>query len=438
MKNNTLKVGAGRSEIRFTPEILPHSKRETYTRILDNPSIRIVIIEQSERYALVASELANMDRQVQKQILEMVQTKGQIQEDHIFFHMNHVHSTPHGWGPFDRENMLEEERRKMDPFYGALVCAAEDALSQAINGLREARVGTGNGICRSCVVNRNVNTCDGWWLGSGEDGTRDDSVGIVRFDDLQGQTIAILYVYNLVPSIFDYSTRDFEPGLERTVSADLAGYASAYIEDEFPGAVAVYCTGAAGDTWPSFSAMYNLVGRGGKLRTKDLGDRAFVLGEIQGERLGQQVVIAADAITCKDIQGEVRIEFDTVSFDGRNENGAVHEMRPVKSCEYAPCGEERKLEIPYFFIGDDIVFAGLHCQVGVQTLMRIKENSPFAVTAMLSFSTVGNHNGRGVRKYMPERDAYEKAQYCAQNSVVMPGSAEKLGDCMIEYLKRKK
>lgn len=451
----SLKAGAGRGVIRFTPDILPRSKRETYTRILDDPCIRIVLLETEARFAFVAVELANIDMDIQAMILDLIQTKGGVPADQIFFHLNHVHSTPHGWPPFGRDKLPEDEFKKIKPFCAAITNAAEEALSQALTGLREAVIGIGHGMCRSCVVNRNVLTDEGWWLGSGESGPRDESIGILRLDDLQGQTIAILYIYNLVPSIFDYSTRDFEAGLTRTVSADIAGAASAYIEAEFPGAVAVYCTGAAGDTWPAFTAMYNLVGRGGRLRTKDLGDRAFVLGELLGERLGQQTVIAADAITCEPLDGPIRIAFDTVSFEGRDEDSAVHEMRPRREMEWQSCGEERTMEIPFFFLGNKAVFIGLHCQVGVRTVMRVQDASPMGVTGLLSFSTIGmeappkgsggtgpgkgpdpGKGPSGVRKYMPERDAYERVEYCAQNSVVMPGSAEKLGDRLIEFLSK--
>jgi len=228
--SNILKAGAGRGIIHFTPDIMPCSKRETYDRILDEPCIRIVLFDSGERFAFVAAELANMDMEVQASILDLIQKKGGVPADHIFFHLNHVHSTPHGWPPFGRDKLPREELKKIAPFYAAITDAAEDALSQALAGMREAVVGVGHGECRSCVVNRNVLTDEGWWLGSGESGPRDASIGILRLDDLQGQTIAILYVYNLVPSIFDYSTRDFEEGLTRTVSADIAGYASAYIE----------------------------------------------------------------------------------------------------------------------------------------------------------------------------------------------------------------
>ena len=432
-----LRVGAGRGVIRFTPDILPHSKRETYTRVLDQPCVRIVLLDSEERYLLIASELANMDREVQSAIIQMLMNQAETPEDHIIFHLNHVHSTPHGWGPFDKEDMPDSEREKMEPFYQAILNAAQEALSGALRTLRPAQAGVGHGICGSTIVNRNVRTKDGWWLGADEAGEKDETIGIVRFDDLEDNTIAILYIYNVVPSIFDYSTRDFEPGLERTVSADLAGYASAYVEAEFPGAVAVYLTGAAGDVWPSYSAMYNLVGRNGTLRTMDLGDEAFVLARIQGERLGQQVVIAADEMVCRPLSGEISIRFGSFSYEGKDENGQVHEMGPVQSCEYIPCGTERSMEIPYFMIGSDVCLIGLHCQIGVRSIKEIQRSSPCAVTGVLSFTTVGGQDKggpNGIRKYIPEREGYEKAQYMAQNSVVMPGAAEALRNEIITYL----
>lgn len=436
-----LRVGAGRGEIQFRTEILPHSKRETYTRVLDDPCIRIVIIDSEERYLLFFAELANMDQEVRSEIMNLLTEKGEISEDHIFFHLNHVHSTPHGWGPFDMENMSDFEKKKMEPFYAAVKNAAEEALMQALQSLRPAVVGTGHGVCASAIVNRNVRTNEGWWLGSGESGEKDDSIGIIRFDDKEGKTIAILFVYNVVPSVLDYSTRDFEEGLERTVSADLAGYSSAYVEREFPGAVAAYLTGAAGDVWPAYCAMYNQIGRGGKLQTIDLGEDALVLAKLQGERIGQQVVIAADEITCVPLNGPVEIRFDYFYYEGRNENCDVHQMRPQKSCEYIPCGMERQMEIPYFFIGKEIVLVGLHCQIGIRTLKQIQQSSPYEITGILSFTSVGREKkagANGVRKYMPERDAYEQVQYMAQNSVVMPGAAEKLCDEMIGFLRKSK
>lgn len=443
MKDKTypLKAGAGRCEIAWEPEILPRSKRETYTRILDRPCIRIIVLDSEERFLIVAAELANMDRKVQKDIICMLEEKASVKEDHIFFHLNHVHSTPHGWGPFDMEDLDEKEKAKMAPFYNALYRAAEEALIKALNTLRPARVGTGKGICGSAIVNRNVQTDQGWWLGSNEAGEKDDTVGIIRLDDMHGDTIAILFVYYVVPSVLDYSTRDFEPGLERVLSADLAGYSSAFVEAEYPGAVAAYLTGAAGDVWPSYCAMYQLVGRGGKLRTVDLGDAGGLLAKLQGERLGQQVVAAAEEIVCGDLEAPVSLRFDTFSYDGRNENSEVHEMRPARKCEFVSCGETREMEIPFLFIGNEIVLAGLHCQTGIHTIREIQKQSPYALTGILSFTSIGGkdkYGPKGIRKYAPERDAYEKVQYMAQNSVVMPGAAEELCQRMVSFLQQQK
>jgi hypothetical protein len=40
-----------------------------------------------------------------------------------------------------------------------------------------------------------------------------------------------------------------------------------------------------------------------------------------------------------------------------------------------------------------------------------------------------------VRKYIPEQDAFDRFEYCAQNSVVMPGSAEILTEKVSTFLK---
>ncbi|MEU0221066.1 hypothetical protein ABZ281_41280 [Streptomyces sp. NPDC006265] len=46
-------------------------------------------------------------------------------------------------------------------------------------------------------VNRNVQTADGWWLGTGETLPSDKGVRVTRFDELDGNPFAIMANYDV-------------------------------------------------------------------------------------------------------------------------------------------------------------------------------------------------------------------------------------------------
>jgi hypothetical protein len=50
---------------------------------------------------------------------------------------------------------------------------------------------------------------------------------------------------------------DMSRGVDGTryITADLAGATSKYVESIYPGAVAIYATGAGGDQWPAMRAV---------------------------------------------------------------------------------------------------------------------------------------------------------------------------------------
>ena len=68
--------------------------------------------------------------------------------------------------------------------------------------------------------------------------------------------------------------------------------------------------------------------------------------------------------------------------------------------------------------------------------MQIKEQSPFPFTAVMTFSQLGNHAGKGMGKYMGERDMYKRITFQAMNSAVTAGSAERLCGYLTDFLRQ--
>lgn len=427
MHEHNLYVGAGKGEILFPEEMFPTV--EGYNKIHDNPHARIILMETATgRYAFAHLELNNIFEPGTARLLAVIEQETGIEADHVFFHCLHVLETPHPEPPMKKG---PEAERFNGLFFGAVEQAMRTACRQAMDSRRPARVGADHAVCATCNTNRNVLTEDGWWLGSGEAEPCDKSVAVVRFETLDAKPIAILFAYNAQSSIMDQS-RGADGS--RYVTADLAGASAAFVEGQFEGCVAMYCTGAGGDGCPSFQSRRNVLGAGGKLWTTDLHEGGFVLVELLGERLGSVVVQCAEKITCQDT-AEIAAAAGSVDFEGRP-RVPLNEIVPSRSFDMSGDGSTKTMEPALLTIGRDIALLGVSAEICARTEMRIKERSAFPFTAVMTFSQLGNHAGKGMGKYMGEREMYEKVTFQAMNSGVTAGSAERLCDYVTQFLSR--
>ncbi|MGN0987874.1 MAG: hypothetical protein ACI4OO_08575 [Otoolea sp.] len=426
MTETVLAVGAGKAEILFPEEMFP--TEEGYNKIHDYPCARIICLESDgERFVFAHLELNNIFDSGTDRVVKTVREEWEVPCDHIWVHCLHVLETPHPQPDFKRDEM---SLRFNSLFFSAVENAVRQAVKQAGENVRPAKAGARFGVCGSCNTNRNILTQDGWWLGSGEEEPKDTSVGVIRFDDMDDSPVAILYVYNSQASIMDGSTG--EDG-SRYVTADLAGKSAAFVEQEFPGCVAMYCTGAGGDGCPSFQSRRCVLGAGGKTWIKDLHEQGFLLVELLGERLGSEVVHCAEQIVCKIPDVPVMSRIGSVDFAGRP-RVPREEMRPHKTFDFASDGSVRIMEPAFLQIGRDVVLVGVFAEIDALTEMQMKKNSPYPFTAVLTFSQFGHHAGKGMGKYMGNRSMYERVTFQAINSGVAEGSAEKLCDYVTDIL----
>jgi hypothetical protein len=157
--------------------------------------------------------------------------------------------------------------------------------------MKDALVGCATGFC-DVNVNRDIDTDEGWWLGSSESGPSDKTVTVLRFETPQGEAIALLFSYAVQSSVMDGS--QLSAG-GRLVSADLAGAAARFLEQEYGGAVtALFSAGAAGDQAPALKARVQYTGKGGHIRVDDTHEQGFIVAEMLGRRLGIEVLHTAE------------------------------------------------------------------------------------------------------------------------------------------------
>lgn len=440
----TLLAGAGKAFIDFPEEAFP-TYREDYVGVHDLPHARVLILEDTQRFVIVNLEIVNIFPDTREKLVEILYEETGVQPENIWFHNAHVLSTPHAWkvhfdpskrpkdvpgGPGGMKPRTSQQQKSVELVSEAICRAVRTAASMAAKNMRPAKVGSGQGYCLG-NVNRNLETHEGWWVSCNDEGPADHHIPILRVDDMSGEPIAILFGFHAQPAVLDMV---FLEGGGRLVSGDIAGYSTEFIEDEYPGAVAMYFTGAGGDGSPIFRGDYFLVGRNGRRINKNIHEKAYLLAELLGERIGQQVVMAADRIRTDALCTRIHIKEIKCGLPAkkRADGPPARPDGPVRTMDLSADGT---IDIPIsaMCIGD-MGFVGLIPEIGQTTEIYIKEHSPFKTTMVSTFTNSGPKES-GLGKYLGEAQYYDKVTFQAINSLFAKGAAEIAAETAIALLK---
>ena len=410
MKQNVLSVGAGKEQIALTDRVFPTPDK--FSGVHDKISVRVLLIENGIRFALVTLDWVMIEAEEVKILKKIVSEKCAVLEDNIWICPTHTLSTPH-FPPKHRREEDEVEARTYRLLMEAVKMAAARAADKAFKSLRPAILGSCKGRCL-VNTNRNIETEKGWWLGSNDAGSTDNEMQVIRFDDIKGVTIALLYVVNCQPAVMDDSF--LEDGT-RLVSGDIAGISAEFIEREYPESmVAMWCTGAGADEWPLIRSKNVIRGLDGVLRTEDLGEKGFLIAQMLGSHIGQQVIMAAEKIKCSLAKGEIKVKTCEFTYASR-ENVPKEEMHPHLSYAFKLNGTaDTKIE---FFTLEDIALIGVQPEIGADTEKNIRSLSPYRTTAVITFVNGG-------AKYIADNEQYSLVTYQAMASKYAPGGAEKM------------
>lgn len=128
-----------------------------------------------------------------------------------------------------------------------------DAVKRAQEALEPVTAGTGSGEEKRISMNRTLRLKDGtgWTIRHSNPcppddvvesvGPTDPEIGVLRLDRADGSTLAVLY---------NFACHPYVTVPEGGVTADYPGFASEVIEDNLPGAMALFIQGAGGDITP--------------------------------------------------------------------------------------------------------------------------------------------------------------------------------------------
>lgn len=369
MSEDVLRLG--RASVNITPPVGlsltgPAMKAETGSdrigRWVHQPlECRVLYLSDTERTAVIVTlDLQGMSSEIARGIRARIERELAIPGWAVMISCSHTHSVP---------SLPRTEPATDDPlrdYLAGLRATVVRAVAQAGHSLVPCRVGHGFGECDLAVSRRALDERGRvyWPARADPHAPVDRSVGILRFDGLDGATEAILFSYGCHPSV----------SLQGDwLGPDYVGQARRVIEQSFPSALAVFVIANGGDVRTNYTRP------DGRFRW----EVPVSLVEEAGARLGAATVEAARRITPR----------------------AAGRLRTGRAVQAVYTQDDAKVEDAEFLafrIGDAAVVsspAEVFCEIGFE----VREAQPIPVV----FSSVTN----GYISYVPTVRAYAQGGY---------------------------
>jgi hypothetical protein len=235
------------------------SRNKPMEGVHDDLYAKALVLEDAAgtRGLILTTDLIGLPAEIATPVRERIARQTGIPATSILINSSHTHTGPalsldptprEGRGPADAERTVAYTRGLMDQ----LVSLAEQASRQ----LAPAKLSWGVGVVQF-VMNRRQFTPDrGVILGVNPRGLADRSVPVLRIDGEDGRLRAVLFgcaCHGTTLGPQDY-----------LVSGDYAGHAQRLIQEQHPGATALFLLGCAGDANPYPRGSYALAEQHGR------------------------------------------------------------------------------------------------------------------------------------------------------------------------------
>jgi neutral ceramidase len=406
----SFRAGAAKVDITPSESELP----KNIEGILDRLYSRAIVVENGvTSAALISVDTGMIFEQTWKNVTQRIEKELGIPAQNMLLTATHTHSGVM-WADPDLE----------DNIFRSVKIAKER--------LRPTRIGYGTGVS---YLNVNRNIIDPktrrWWEGPNYDGPSDKTVAVIKFESINGEPIAVYY---------NYAMHAVTVGQLDKISADAPGAASRYIEASFDDKIiAVWSTGACGDQNPIYyQQTYDLR----EIRIKDYAKRGIDISNAMppggqgldkqdptviklmnqqkqmilsmGQFLGEEVMRVMRGMERMSNNGKIYGSQKMVRFPGRDR---TNQGRAGFEGTYKD-GDPVELRLGLLLI-DDIAFGTVNAEVFNLISQRLKKESPFARTMMVTLT-----NGMANSGYIPNDAAFGYLTFEVLSSRCKPGYAE--------------
>jgi hypothetical protein len=410
--DNMTAFKAGAAKVDMTPSA--NALPQGFFRIIDNLFCRAIVIENAETSAaLISVDWGMVSDGTYDQWTRQIEETTGVPAENIFISPSHTHAAPFG-------ETLENANT-----------AVIEAVKKAKSNLQPARISYSTGLC---YLNINRDVIDPvtrlWSQGPNHDGYSDKTVAVIKFENMQGEPLAVYYNYAM------HANTMFMGG---SISADFPGETSRYVEEYYDNKlVALYSSGAAGDQNPVSIRPMTDVGRkrvealmasgktnelntaimmGGdseaKIDEKVLARQAQMIVSL-GQILGEEILRVMELPQKADSVTSIYAAQQTVACPGRERTNTGREGTPGTYID----GDPVYIKLSLLRLGN-IALTGVNAELYDIIGQRIKKESPLTHTIVATIT-----NGAANSGYIPSDDAFQRYTFQVLSSRLKPNCAE--------------
>ena len=402
-----LRVGAAKVDISPNQEgMLPIPQAFSggqYEAVREGEELhaRAIVIDNGETLFLFESfELGNVPRA--DELRRQIEEKYGIRQENMILNGTHNHSAPHLAGADHKASTAQVasvDTPEVIRWTEHVMDGAVKVVGEALQNLRPAKYGYGEGKCYQ-NVNRDELFDDGYWMqGVNWEGCSDKTLAVVKFVEENDQLIAAIANY-AIHSVMSFCAIDADGKMK--VTCDFPGICTSYVERQYPGSVVLWQPGAAGNQNPAFTGFIQYFDDNQTMYHGQLPQgTTYQLGIVTGQKIAMDVIRVLKGITTyKDhavIKGvKSELYFPTQKFpeglDRAWHRKMVDNMHVIpnvkqekKLAETTLSGEWAPALAQVVTFGD-IAYFGLGAELYNEIGMMCKKASPYAHTMIVTYT----------------------------------------------------
>ncbi len=401
MRENVFLAGAAKGNITPKEEWLPlpYFGDVEMNRIDDDLHIRVLAMQlNDQKHLFISFDMVVVP--FSEQLMQLIWEKLGIPKENIFMTATHSHTTP-----IVMLGILTENDKK-DLFLEWLEIIKDvliQTIERAMTRMQPAKIGYGTGKSYINVNRDEIKHGNKAELGNNYERPSDKTMYLVRLEDLNGQTIALIVNYAVHAVVMNGCLID--GGV--AVSGDIAGRSSSLMEEKLgKDSVVLWTSGAAGDQNPRIMSNFGMQLVDGEMKLVNLGEGGLVVLQALSEEHVRNIIAANDAITCDECPEDLQSYTEQVSCAGRNNDFFKSENGEPKDIQY---------EIRVLKIGN-VLYQGVSAEVVTSLGKSIRESSPYDETIFVTHVTTTNG-------YIPDDWEYEHESFEAEGTLVAQGAA---------------
>lgn len=241
------KVGVAR--VKITPEHPLYmagyaSRTKPFNTVTADLYAKALALEDKEGHVgvIVTTDLIGLAASVADPICQRLAAKAGLKREQILINSSHIHTGPSlGLDRLPSDGVAEGDKQRTIAYTKHLQEQIVDLVIEALAKRAPASLSWGSGVV-DFPMNRREFTPTGVILGVNARGPADRSVPVLRIDGADGKLRAVMM------GAGTHNTTLTDKCYE--ICGDYAGFAQARVEEQHPGATALFALGCAGDSNP--------------------------------------------------------------------------------------------------------------------------------------------------------------------------------------------